>query len=296
MDTHTIDTVPPPKRACLSRAIELLRGVDGVVALVLGGSYARGTHHPGSDVDLGIYYSEAAPFRVAAIAEIAAQLTAGEAPVVTDFYEWGPWVNGGAWIETAAGKLDFLYRSVGHVERTIQEAHAGLYHHHYGQQPPLGFYSVTYLGETRVCVPLFDPQGVIARLKNAVARYPSKLKHAIVADALWGAEFTLLFARKFAAGGDVVSTASCLCRVAAHLAQALYALNETYFISDKGAVEATRGFKLCPAGYADTLPSILAQAGDTAAQLMDSVETLSNLWRAVVALPGTRYRAKYQLG
>jgi hypothetical protein len=36
-------------------------------------------------------------------------------PVVTGTYEWGPWVNGGAWIQTSAGKVDFLYKNLDQV-------------------------------------------------------------------------------------------------------------------------------------------------------------------------------------
>jgi predicted nucleotidyltransferase len=32
-----------------------LRGIEGVAAVVLGGSRARNTHTPESDIDLGIY-------------------------------------------------------------------------------------------------------------------------------------------------------------------------------------------------------------------------------------------------
>jgi len=290
-----IDSIPFHKRECLSRAVALLRDVPGVLAVVLGGSYARGTQREGSDVDIGIYYSETAPFSIAAMRGVAGQLSAGTDPLVTDFYEWGPWVNGGAWIHTAAGKVDFLYRSVEHVERIICEAQAGVWHHHYGQQPPAGFYSVTYLGETQVCVALFDPQSAIARLKDSVAAYPPKLKQAIVADSLWGAEFTLLFARKFAADADVVSTVGCLYRVAASLVQTLYALNETYFVSDKGALEATRRFPICPPGFAGELSRVLVHPGATVVRLKESVESLATLWRVVSALPGTNYRPKYEL-
>ena len=45
----------------LARAAAGLRAVDGVVALVLGGSHARGTARPDSDLDLGLYYRQAAP-------------------------------------------------------------------------------------------------------------------------------------------------------------------------------------------------------------------------------------------
>jgi predicted nucleotidyltransferase len=33
-----------------------LADLPGVVAIVLGGSRARGTHRPGSDWDIGLYY------------------------------------------------------------------------------------------------------------------------------------------------------------------------------------------------------------------------------------------------
>ena len=52
------DAMPPEKRAVLVEAVERLRWVDGVAAVVLGGSYARGTQHPQSDIDIGIYYRE----------------------------------------------------------------------------------------------------------------------------------------------------------------------------------------------------------------------------------------------
>jgi hypothetical protein len=34
-------------------------------------------------------------------------------------YEWGQWVNGGAWIHTPAGKLDLLYRNIDQVKRVL---------------------------------------------------------------------------------------------------------------------------------------------------------------------------------
>jgi predicted nucleotidyltransferase len=289
------DTVPSYKHECLRSAVAALSALEGVVAVVLGGSYARGTHHADSDLDLGIYYSESAPFAVEEIRRVATQLSDSTPPVVTDFYEWGPWVNGGAWIHTAAGKVDFLYRQVEQVEQTIQEAWRGVSHHHYHQQPTFGFSSVIYLAETHVCVPLFDPHGTLARLKHGVASYPLKLQQALVADSLWGAEFTFLFARKFAAGGDVYNTVGCLARISGYLTQALYALNETYFITDKGALDALQRFTLCPAGYREKLARVLAHPGETAAQLTAAVDSLAALWQEVVMLAGGAYTPKYSL-
>src|SRR5262249_26333886 len=75
-----------------------LATIRGVRAVVLGGSYARERAQAGSDVDLCLLYSEAAPFSIDGIRELAASVNDSAGPVVTNFYEWGPWVNGGAWL------------------------------------------------------------------------------------------------------------------------------------------------------------------------------------------------------
>jgi hypothetical protein len=108
-----------------------------------------------------VYYSDAAPFAIddmRRIAGTAAPADAGNV-TVTGLYEWGPWVNGGAWLHTPLSKVDFLYRSLDKVEKTIREAMAGTTYFDYYQQPPFGFYSVIYLAETHICLPLYDPQG-----------------------------------------------------------------------------------------------------------------------------------------
>jgi predicted nucleotidyltransferase len=283
----------PKKRELVQAAVDALRSVRGVRALVLGGSYARGTDRADSDLDLGVYYSEAVPFSVEDIRQIAKRLSGNENFVVTDFYEWGPWVNGGAWIPADVCKLDLLYRNIEHVERTIAQAAQGVTHHDYDQQPMSGFYSVIYLAETDVCLPLYDPSGIIAQIKAKVVSYPPQLKQSITAESLWGAEFALSFARKFAAAGDIYNTVGCLSRIAAHLTQVLYALNETYFISDKGALHAIASFPIFPADYPRTIARVLGQPGTTQETLLRSVGLLKTAWRQVVTLSAD-YQPKYR--
>ncbi len=40
----------------VSKIVDSLKRITGVSALVLGGSRARGTESPNSDIDIGIYY------------------------------------------------------------------------------------------------------------------------------------------------------------------------------------------------------------------------------------------------
>src|SRR5690606_19422706 len=123
----------------------------------------------------------------------------------------------GAFRHWRAGKVDLLYRNADQVARTIEEVWAGVYHHDYDQQPTCGFCNTNYPGEIQICIPLFDPEGLIARLKARVEAYPPPLRHRVVAQELWNAEFALAFAEAHAAAGDVYNTAGCMARVAGSL-------------------------------------------------------------------------------
>ena len=214
---------------------------------------------------------------------------------MTDFYGWGAWVNGGGWIHAPESKVDFLYRSLEQVERTIQEARQGITHHDFDQQPAYGFYSVTYLAETKVCLPLYDPHWHIERLKRLVADYPPLLQQKMTPGALWMAEFSLLHADGYATAGNVYATAGALTRVASFLTQALFAINETYFMSDKTAVQEIAGFPRLPPGYLERLSAILARPGQDAAELQASVQALRGLWSEVVRLTEGSYRPAFRL-
>jgi hypothetical protein len=294
-EINHIPNLPEQKQAVLRQLVDTVSKVPGMCAIVLGGSYASGTQHEKSDMDIGLYYDEARPFPIAEIQAIAEKISSDGTPTVTGFYEWGAWVNGGAWIRTPAGKVDFLYRNLDQVRQTIAEAQQGISHHDYDQQPAYGFHSVIYLAETQVCIPLYDPQGVIAELKRSVEIYPAILKQRIIADALWAAEFTLLHARNFAAQGDVYNTVGCMTRAASNLTQVLFALNEKYFLRDKKVMDVVRQFQNLPPGYLQQINRILACPGATAEELIRNIQELEQAWRSVVLLPSVQYEPKFQM-
>lgn len=286
--------IPVEKQALLNTIVERLSAVRGVQALALGGSYARGTQRPDSDLDIGLYYYEAEPFDLDAIRAAAAAISARGMPDVTDFYGWGAWVNGGAWIHTAAGKVDFIYRNLDQLQRTIDAAVQGITQHDFNQQPPYGFNSIIYLGETHINLPLYDPSGVLARLKAQVAVYPPVLKAKTVASVLWMAEFSLLHADGFAAQGNTYTTAGALTRTAFFLTLALFALNETYFISDKTALQEIAGFALAPRDFGARLAGILGGIGQSAQDLSAAVKAMRALWSEVVDMSGD-YRPAFKV-
>ena len=290
-----IPCINQKKRLLLEGLVDQLSGIADMAAIVLGGSYASGTHHENSDLDVGLYYFEARPFSVTDIRRIAEDVSADGTATVTGFYEWGAWVNGGAWIYTPQGKVDFLYRNLDQVQRTIDEAQQGISHHDYDQQPAYGFYSVIYLAETQICIPLYDPELLIAKLKSRVEIYPPKLKQKVIGDSLWAAEFTILHARGFAAQGDIYNTVGCLTRVVSNITQALFALNERYFIRDKQVLNTVAKFPNLPSSYIQEINRILARPGSTAKALTKTVGDLEQAWHSMVSLPGVHYEPKFQL-
>lgn len=283
------------KQALLDDIVARLSQVRGVRAVVLGGSYARGMQRPGSDLDVGIYYYETQPFAIADIHAVASAISASGTAEVTDFYGWGAWVNGGGWIHSAHGKVDFIYRSIQQVMRTIDQAEQGGTAHDYFQQPAYGFFSTVYLAETQVCVPLYDPLGIIAAMKTRVAVYPPALKEKTVASMLWLAEFSLIHAESFARSGDRFATPGTLARAAYCVTLALFALNETYYMSDKTALREMAVFRLAPDDFGERLGAVLAHPGETHEEMLRAVADLRGLWAEVVALTGGTYRPAFSV-
>src|SRR5262249_37732382 len=264
MESAKVEQLSPEQRELVSTLSKRLRAIRGIKAVALGGSYARGRARPESDIDLGIFYSEADPFSIQSLRELAEVTNDTPEPVVADFYEWDPWVNGGVWLTIGGQRVDFLYRSLEHLERVIAEAEAGRYELHYAQQPPFGFFSVAYLGEVAVCIPLFDPEGRIGLLKRRGAGHPEALRPAAGPGCLWAADLGLAaFAPKFACRSGAYGTAACLARAVNQLLLALFALNRKYLVDDKTALAEVAEFERAPRDFGARVQNTLADLGES---------------------------------
>ena len=280
----------------ISSLSKRLGAIQGVAAVVLGGSHARGRARPDSDIDLGVLYSEANPFSIQSVRDLVEDVNDTAGPVVTGFYEWGPWVNGGAWLTIGGQRVDFVYRNLEHLERVIADSEAGRYELHYAQQPPFGFFSATYLGEVATCVPLFDPEARMDLLKRRVANYPEALRRAVVQDYLWMAELGLnAFAGKFAKRSDTYGTAACLTGVVNQMVLALFALNRRYPMNDKTALEEIAEFERAPRQFGPRVQKTLARLGDSAQELGGALESIKQLHRETIELAEGLYQPRFTL-
>ena len=265
-----------------------LSSVRGVQSIVLGGSYASEMNLPDSDIDLAIYYSETQPLDTAQVRAIATSMNDTANPVVTDLGGWGRWVNGGAWLTIGRQRVDFLYRNSDFVSRILDDCMNGIFEVDYFQQPPYGFYSYMYCAETQICKPLFDPGDILPPLKAKVAMYPQALKRTIIQGNLQQAAFALEVAQKAAKRGDVYFTAGCVTRVMSILVQVLYALNETFFLSEKNLSKQIGAFKVLPNNFAKRVDAILSNLGGDAEQLMQTIASTYSLLYELEAFPGSK--------
>ena len=232
--------------------------LDGVVAVALGGSLARGRGDARSDVDLGIYYDPDSPFSVEELRALATELDDRHAPELVGFGGWGPWINGGAWTRMRGTKLDLLYRDLRLVDRVQDDCAAGRVTCDYQPGHPHGFHNHSYAGEVHHGLALHDPEGALAERQARTSPYPPALGEAIVRRYLWEARFAVTTAAGAAGRGDLAYVSGCLFRAVACLVQVLFAVNGRWFVNEKGSVAEAAGLPRTPPGFAAEVAAALS--------------------------------------
>lgn len=192
-------SVPPLARKVAARAA----CVPGVVAVALGGSHARGNARPDSDLDLGLTYEAARPFDLAALNALCRDLDDSGTASATPPGGWGPWVDGGAWLTVGGRRVDFIYRELGRVERSVEDALAGRVSLHVQPGHPHGIHGHHYAAELASGVPLHDPAGRLDELCIRLGGYPAALAEALDRHYGWQPGFWLDGAAKGLKRSDV---------------------------------------------------------------------------------------------
>lgn len=237
---------------------EELKNIPGIVAVVLGGSRARGTNQSTSDIDIGIYYDESEGFNVKAVCEIATKLDDDHREkIITPLGEWGAWVNGGGWLVIQDYHVDFLFRDIKRVSQVVNECIAGTVSAHYQTGHPHGYLNVMYMGEISVCKILFERGNQISHLKAKVDPYPTPLKEAIIGQFMFEASFSAMFAKDNVEKDDISYVVGHCFRAISSLNQVLFALNEEYCINEKKAVQIIDRFSCKPLNYKKRIDKII---------------------------------------
>jgi predicted nucleotidyltransferase len=231
--------------APLAALADDLAGVPGVVAVTLAGSRATATHGPSSDWDLGVYYR--ASRRPLDPADVRAL---GRAGYVSALGEWGPVVNGGAWLTVDGLAVDLLFRDLDLVERWRAEAEAGRFDVLPQSGALVGAPTYGPVGELALCRPL---SGELPR-----PAFPEALAREAPERWRGRAAVALTFAGIHAGAGDVTCcagmlAAGVLCAAHARLAaRREWALSEKRLVARAG-LSAAQALLAAPGGTTEAL-------------------------------------------
>jgi len=241
--------------------VDLLSGISGLEAIVLGGSQARGSQDSDSDIDIGLYYHQET-VDWSQVEKQAQELDQEHREnLLAKPGEWGEWVNGGCWLMIENKHVDLILRDIERVKKAIQEGQEGIITPHYQVGHPHAYLNIMYMGELAVSKLLWYRDENIYRLKTFAEEYPQKLKEKIISQFFFEAMFSQELAEKNAARDDIYYVVAHLIRSVSALNQVLFALNEQYFLTDKGAIDQLNSFRLIPAGYVKIITRILAHPG-----------------------------------
>ena len=240
-----LPTLPAPVAALVRELAE----VPGVVAVALGGSRAAGAERPDSDWDLGLYHRGGV--------DPEALWALGHPGYVSAPGEWGPIMDGGAWLTVGGLAVDALYRDLERIERWWEEAEAGRFE--IVAQTGYLAGAPTYLpvGELALGLPF---AGDLPR-----PGFPEALAEAAARRWEGAASAALMFAGLQARGGDAVGCAGMLAQAVLCAGHARVAGRREWVLNEKRLVAR--------AGLEAAEP-VLAAVGSTSDELCASVEAV----------------------
>lgn len=214
-----------------------LSQIPGVQAVTLGGSRARGAAQPDSDIDLGMYYRADKPFDLKVLNALCRELDDAGTAEATPRGGWGAWVDGGVNMTVQGQRVDFIYRELGRVERSVEDALAGKIKLHAQTGHPHGIHSHQYAAELALGQLLFDPASKLAALKSSLGGYPAPLQAALIANYDWQPDFWLYNVAKGKTRGDLHYAQGCAYQAVMAMVQVLCARGEVWLTNEKGAVK-----------------------------------------------------------
>lgn len=234
----------------INKIVKTISTVKGVKGIVLGGSQSRGEADNQSDYDIGVYY-DADILDIYALDKCLKELNDEHKDnMLNPPGEWGPWINGGAWLTINGIAVDILLRDIKRVKSVLQDCITGKITIDYQSGHPFGFVNTIYAAEIHYCKPLWqDEASSINNLKALLysqGEYSLKMREAIIKKFLWEAWFSITCSRKAAYKGDVNYTMGSVFRTVCSWIEVLYALNFRYLMNEKGSLKYVNDFEIKP--------------------------------------------------
>src|SRR5699024_4645697 len=262
----------------IQKIVEEIRGLPGVVGVVLGGSRAKGNHRPDSDIDIGIYYDETQGFNTDNIEKAALKINDEKKDdLITSLGDWGEWINGGGWLLVNGYHVDLIFRDIKKVNEVIKDCLSGKVTIHYQTGHPHGFLNVMYMVKLNICKILADPQNILIELKNKTFPYPPKVKQSITQFFAFEASFSFMFIEDNINKNDISYIMGHLFRCISCLNQVIFAKNEIYCINEKKSVAMINEFPIKPKNYKNRIDNIVSSLSMDEYKTKQSIEELRKI-------------------
>jgi hypothetical protein len=199
---------------------DLLAGLSGVAAVVLGGSRGLGCSDAASDWDLGVYYRGELDWRP--LERLGAVHPPGS---------WGRVMNGGAWLALDGLKVDVLFRELSFVEQCTARALDGSYDVDALLGYVAGVPTYSVMAEAATCV-------VLRGALDAPRCFPEKLAERAPPRWRLHRDFSLQYARGLAIRGDWVPALGQLARAVLEEGHARVCACRIWTLNEKRLVES----------------------------------------------------------
>ena len=222
----------------VAELVDELASIDGVIAVVLGGSRALDVAEAGSDWDIGLYYRAGIDLTPLTIRGVVHPPGA-----------WGRLMNGGAWLRCGDEKVDVLLRDLDVVDYWTRRAEDGDFEVDSLLGYIAGIPTYTLTAELASCDVL---AGELPRV-----RYPPRLAAAASQRWRFCRSFSLAYAHGYAHRGNCVGAIAQAARAVMEEGHARlcerseWVCNEKRLINAAGLVAVQEAFSSPPADAAD---------------------------------------------
>ncbi|MDR0270097.1 hypothetical protein [Paenibacillus sp.] len=184
--------------------------------------------------------------------------------------------------------VDFLFLDQNKVSQVIEQCVKGDITIDYQPGHPHGFVNSIYLAEIALCKVLWDPSGVVGKLKSKAIPFSPVFQTAIIQKFYWEANFSLENGYKGIYKKDVSYITGCCFRSVSCLNQVLFAINETYLMNEKGATSIADSFSMVPSKYSHRIYEIFTLITED----QDCLKKALNMMRDLIRETGSLMKSK----
>ena len=162
-----------------------MAALDGIEAIVLGGSRSKHVHDLSSDIDIYCFYSRF-PDYTRKMNALSALIDKSRTAIVSKKQgEWG-WWDGGAVFWLDGTLVELSHRKVSSINSHIRRLLKGKYGFHPEGDTIFGCYTYGLLADIQNAIILYDPKKIVHSWKKTFRVYPPKLRNKLIQDHLFG--------------------------------------------------------------------------------------------------------------